>query len=82
MRPDKYLLLTWRKILLVAGAWVLSVLLHNVIYGLFSDFFDRTLGDEPVFFLLAVMVIPLYLIVCLVYTIIRKLSRLATHRTS
>jgi len=68
---DKYLLLSWIRVLIIAGAWILSVLLHNLIYGLFYDYFQRTGGYEPVLFILAVIVIPLYFIVSLVYTVIR-----------
>ena len=79
---DKYLLLNWKRVLIIACAWVLSVLLHNVIYGLFYEHFRRTGGDEPVFFILAIFVIPLYFIVSLVYTVIRKVGKLVRNRTS
>jgi len=74
MRADKYLLLNWKRILLIIGAWVLAVILHNLIYGLFQSYFASG-GDEPFFFILAVIVIPLYAVVALVYTIIRLLTR-------
>lgn len=82
MRYDKYLLLSWKRGLVIACAWVLSVVLHNVVYGLFYEHFSRTGGDEPVFFILAVFVIPLYFIISLVYTVIRKVSKLVRDRTS
>ncbi len=54
-----------KAFLLVAGislgAFIISVVLHNAIYGLFihffgADFWDRVgLGDEPVFFFLAMI---------------------------
>lgn len=71
MKLDKYLLLSWKRVLIIACAWMLSVLLHNLIYGLFYDYFRRTGGDEPVFFILAVIVIPIYFIISLVYTLIK-----------
>ena len=43
------------------GAFIISVFLHNAIYGLFihffgTDFWDRAgLGDEPVFFFIAII---------------------------
>ncbi len=70
MKLDNYLLLSWKRVLMVACAWILSVLLHNLIYGLFYDYFRRTGGDEPVFFIFAVIVIPLYFIISLAYTVI------------
>jgi len=81
-RYDKYFLLSWKRVLIIAGAWVLSVVLHNLIYGLFYEHFRRTGGDEPVFFILAVFVIPLYFIISLVYTVIRKVGKLVGKRTS
>ena len=71
MKFDKYLLLSWKRVLIIACGWILSVLLHNLIYGLFYEHFRRTGGDEPVFFILAVIVIPLYFIISLGYTLIR-----------
>ncbi len=54
-----------KTFLLVAGislaAFIISVFLHNAIYGLFihflgADFWDRVgLGDEPVFFFIALI---------------------------
>jgi hypothetical protein len=44
-----------------------------VIYGLFYEHFNRAGGDEAVFFIL-VFLIPLYFIISLVYTVIRKTS--------
>ncbi len=54
-----------RIFLLVAGislgAFIISVFLHNAIYGLFihffgADFWDRSgVGDEPVFFIIALL---------------------------
>jgi hypothetical protein len=70
MKLDKYLLLSWTRVLIIACAWVLSVLLHNLIYGLFYDYFRRTGGDEPIFFILAVIVVPLYFMISLLYTVV------------
>jgi hypothetical protein len=67
---DKLFLLTWKKLLLVPGAWILCVFLHNAIYGLLRPFLGPG-GDEPFFFLLAVVVIPLYAVACVVYSLMR-----------
>jgi len=71
---DKLLRLTLRKLFLIVAAWVLCVILHNAIYALFRDSFgpDR---DEPFFFLLAVVVIPLYFVVSLVYTAVQRIRQ-------
>ena len=67
---DKLLLLSWKKLLLIPGAWFLCVILHNAVYGLFQAFFEPG-GDEPFFSLLAVVVIPVYTLACLVYSAVR-----------
>jgi hypothetical protein len=81
-RYDKYLLLSWKRILIIAGAWVLSVVLHNVIYGLFYEYFRHTGGDEAVFFTLAIFIIPLYFIASFVYTVVKKVSKLVGNKAS
>ena len=58
-----------QKFLLLTGAsavgFLVSILLHNAIYGLFiyffgADFWDRiSLGDEPVFFIVAIIICPI-----------------------
>ena len=68
---DSLLRLTWKKLLLTIAVWIFCVVMHNVIYALFLDFFGPN-GDEPFFFLLAVVVIPLYFVVAMAYTVIRR----------
>ena len=70
MKLKSIFLLTWKKILLIPISWVVAVLLHNLVYGLFQDFFDSHGTDEPFFFIIAMLVIPLYLLICLVYTVV------------
>ena len=56
--PKKFLLLTGAS----AVGFLLFILLHNAVYGLFIHFFGAEFwngGDEPVFFILAVIVCPL-----------------------
>jgi hypothetical protein len=74
---DKLFLLTWKKLLLIPGAWLLCVILHNAIYGLFQAFFEPG-GDEPFFFLLAVVVIPIYTLACLLYSVVRVVWKFAS----
>jgi hypothetical protein len=69
-----------KKFLLITGAApigaVVGVILHNVFYGVFihffgADFWDRTgIGDEPVFFILALIVCPIAFLVGIVGSII------------
>ena len=69
-----------KKFLLVTGAapigTVVSVILHNVFYGVFiyffgADFWDRIgVSDEPVFFILAIIVCPIAFLVGVVSSIV------------
>lgn len=82
MEPDQYLLLSW-KTLLIIPAMALSMLLFAVIYYLFEGRFSRTEGDWAVLLPLALpLPVPLYFIISLVYTVIRKVGRLVRDRTS
>jgi len=69
---DNLFRLTLKRLFLIVAAWVLCVVLHNVVYALFQDFFGPH-GDEPVFFLLAIVVIPLYFVLSLAYTVVQLL---------
>ena len=69
-----------KKFLILTGASsagiLISVLLHNALYGLFiswfgADFWERTgVGDEPVFFFIALLVCPIGFLVGIVGSII------------
>jgi len=65
-----WLLLNGRKALWILVAWVACIVLHNateaVLHGLGAGHVE-----EPVFFLLAVVVIPLYAISAALYTVFR-----------
>jgi uncharacterized paraquat-inducible protein A len=72
MNLEKYLLLDVRKIFLIIGAFIISILIHNFFYAL-------TFIEEPVFFLfflLAVVVIPVYFIISVLYTIFHHVKRI------
>lgn len=72
---DKCFLLSWKKVAIIIIAWIASVILHNIVYAIFYDYFNATIGgDEPFFFLIAIFVIPTYLVVSIIYTIINKLK--------
>jgi len=73
MKLDKYFLLTWRRVLWIAAIWVTAAILHNLVYALFYSYFKGVNGDEPVFFIIAAIIIPGYFLVSLIYTIVRKI---------
>lgn len=69
-----------KKFLLLTGisplVMVVSVILHNLVYGLFiflfgESFWERIgLGDEPFFFLLAIVVCPIAFLIGLLGSVI------------
>ena len=68
----RYLRLTPRRLALIAAAWVLAVVAHNLVYGLLRGFFDEG-WDEPVFFILATLVIPAYFLVATTYSVVSRI---------
>ncbi|KPJ72561.1 hypothetical protein AMJ48_03130 [Parcubacteria bacterium DG_74_1] len=74
-----------KQFLLLTGSSLVGffvfVLLHNLIYGLFiylfgQDFWERTgIGDEPFFFILAVIVCPISLLVGLIGTLVLLIKK-------
>jgi len=73
---------TLKKFLLLTGAssagLLVSVLLHNAIYGLFIHFFGADFwngGDEPFFFIMAIVVCPIGFLVGAVGSIVLAIRR-------
>ncbi len=52
--PKHFLLLLW----LTAQAFLLDVGMHGAVYALFIGLFGDRFGDEPVFFIIAIFVVP------------------------
>ena len=83
---------TLKKFFLLTGAssagFFVSLLLHNAIYGLFiyffgADFWDRIgLGDEPVFFIMAIFVCPIGFLVGAIGSIVLAIRRYRMARES
>ena len=78
-----------KKFLILTGASsagvVISVLLHNAIYGLFIYFFGADFwngGDEPVFFVMAVFICPIGFLAGSVGSIVLALKRLRAEEKS
>jgi len=73
-----------KKFLILTGASAIGipigVILHNLFYALFillfgADFWERTgLGDEPFFFILALIVCPIAFLVGVIGSIVRFLK--------
>lgn len=69
---EKLFYLTWRRLWIIIVGWFVAVLLHNAFYALGIYFGGENFwgqgGDEPVFFIIAVIVMPIYFIISLGYT--------------
>jgi hypothetical protein len=61
--------MSWKKLLLTIVLWFVSVILHNMVDAFFGV-------EEALFFILAVFVLPLYLIVSLVFTLVNFLLKM------
>ncbi len=72
---DKYFLLSWRKVWIIIVSWFVAVILHNLFYGLFKSYFDATGGDEPVFFIIATILIPIYVLIVIVYSLVKLINK-------
>jgi len=70
---SNFFILSWKKTAIALIIWTLSVFLHNIIYGFFDYFFNIKF-EEAFFFITAVIIIPLYFIISILYTFYRKLS--------
>ena len=57
----RFFLLDWNNLIILFVAEVISIIFHNLIYSIFNI-------EEPVFFFLAVIIIPLYLLISIIYT--------------
>ena len=61
---NKYFLLSWRKLWIIVVGWFVAVLLHNFLSALFGV-------EEAVFFIIAVIVMPLYVLICVIYSVVK-----------
>jgi len=71
---DKWFLLTWKKTAIAIFIFILSVILHNLVYALLVNFFSQE-WDEPFFFIVAVILVPLYLIISFSYSLVVMIKR-------
>ena len=68
MKFKDIFLLSWKKLWIAVVAGFLSILLHNFISALFGV-------EEAFFFILVVFVLPIYMIVAVIYTLIMRLRK-------
>jgi hypothetical protein len=71
---DKYFLLNWRNFFLIIVIWIVSVILHNLTYAFIVGILRIKIIDESFFFTIAVILIPIYFLISVTYTIIYNLK--------
>jgi hypothetical protein len=62
----KFFALSWKNFGIAIIVWVIAVIVHNFWYGVFGF-------EEGVFFIIAVFIVPLYLIISIIYTLYTKM---------
>jgi hypothetical protein len=67
MKLDKYFLLTWRKLWVMVVSGFVAILIHNFWYAIFKF-------EEAVFFIYVVIVLPIYFLICILYTFFKKVK--------
>lgn len=66
-KADKYLLLSWRKLWIIVVSGFLAISIHNFFYAIFGF-------EEAVFFIYVVIVLPIYFLILVFYTLIKKIK--------
>jgi len=62
-KVEKLFKLSWKKLLLIIVAWFVAVILHNLLSAVLGT-------EEAFFFIIAIFVLPIYLIVAAIYSLI------------
>ena len=65
---DRYFLLSWRKIWIIVVGGFVSILLHNLFYAIFGL-------EEAIFFILVIFVLPIYVLIVLIYSLVKLIRR-------
>ena len=68
MNHNNIFLLTWKKFGFSIGAFVIAVILHNVVSEIFHF-------EEALFFIIAVFLVPLWIVISIIYTLIHYLKK-------
>ena len=68
---SEFFTITWKKTAIALMIWIIAVFFHNMVYA----FFVGVLGiefEDVIFFIIAVIIIPLYFIISIIHTLIKK----------
>ena len=67
MKIKNLFLLSWKKLWIVVVGGFVSIVLHNLISGLFEI-------EEAFFFILVIFVLPIYLVVATIYSLVYRIK--------
>jgi len=67
MKIKNLFLLSWKKLWIVVVGGFVSIILHNLISGLMGV-------EEVFFFMLVVFVLPVYILIAAIYSLIYKIK--------
>jgi hypothetical protein len=67
MNWDKWLKISWKKLLIIIGLWFIAVILHNAVYAIFGV-------EDALFFIIAIFILSTYFIISIIYSIITKIK--------
>lgn len=73
-KKTNFFLLSWKKLGIILIIWVAAVVIHNLVYA-FSIGVLHIEFEEPVFFLFATIVIPIYFVICIFYSLIKLIKK-------
>jgi len=68
MKTKDLFLFSWRKLWIIVVTGFVSIILHNAISTLFNT-------EEAFFFIIVIFVLPIYLLIMIVYSIIYKFKK-------
>ena len=68
MKFRELFILNWKRFLIVFVVWVAAVVLHNAISVLIGS-------EEALFFIIAIFILPGYLIAAVIYSLIQKYTK-------
>jgi len=74
MNLKKIFLLSWKRTAILIIIWMVAVFFHNIISSFFIEILNLDF-EEPVFFLIAIIIIPVYFIISFIYTLFKRVKK-------
>ncbi|MEN8252897.1 MAG: hypothetical protein ABFQ62_00790 [Patescibacteria group bacterium] len=68
-KVQDFFTLSFKKFLILIAAEFISIVLHNLLSGLFGT-------EEAFFFIIAIILLPAYFLVSLLFSLVKKIGRL------